>query len=161
MVDEIEFRKWYSQNDLTYMIIARSIGTDILVRGDIHPLHEFVFQLHNAYYPNDKRLTNDKILEYFDTLKEVLTTGNTKTGNVICFGDDRIREVCRMDKANYEFEGPYDGSNKHIELRHNEQYGGEYPSNPILSSRAGIIDKVLQAFSSMRPKEQQVSWNLG
>ena len=66
-----------------------------------------------------------------------------------------------MDKTNYKFEGPHEGSNAHVELRHNEQYGGEYPSNAALSSRAGTIDKVLRALSNMRQKEQQVSWDLG
>ncbi len=161
MAEKIEFEKWYSQNDLAYMVIGGSDGTDIFVRGDIHPLHEFVFQLDSVYFTND--IPVNRNLENFDVLKKVLDSGKTELGDVICFKNDRIREIRRMDKAGacYNFKGPFDGSSSHVELKHNEQHGGEYPSNPLSSSRDGIIEKVLQAFSNMRPKEQQISWDWG
>ena len=152
----IELGQWHESNDLAYMVIDLSKlqggrGTDILVRGDIHPIHEFVIQLDNIYFSNMKRFAEGRILENFRVLEEVLDTGKTKTGDVIGFKDDRIRRIRRMDCSDYEpSNGPYAGSDSHLEIRHNEQYGGEYPGNPILSSRAGTIQKVLQARSYQR-----------
>jgi len=156
MEEVIELGKWYNDRDLDYMAIGNNRGTNAIIRGDIHPVHEFVYQLDQIYMGSTP---DRRILEHFRILKGTLGTG--KENGDLGFGDDRIRLIRRLADPYRPHEGPLAGSPKHIEIVHNEQYGGDYPGNPMFSSRAGMIGKVLRAIQNMRPKEKQISRDLG
>ncbi len=160
MNEMMEFDRWYEKNDLWYRFIKiPDGGTDVFIRGDIHPLHEFIYQLWKLYYgeePDPKYF-----IEHAEILDKVLKTGRARSGDVIGFKNDRIRDIIRLDDLVAESpENPFYGSKNHLEIRHNEQYGGEYPANPVLSSRSDMMEKVLEALNNMRPKEQQIIYDL-
>ena len=144
----VEFGKWYEQRGLHYLFEGFGNGTNAVVRGNLNTLAEFVHQLDLAYR-KDGFYPLDKIEEI---LNGVLLTGKTQAKELICFSNDRIRLIRRLDDVNFgrHQDGPLSGSQEHLEVTHNEQYGGKYPGNPLLSSRAGMIEKVQNALENMK-----------
>ncbi len=153
-ITRIQLNQWYKQNGLHYRVDDFTFrGTNAVVRGDVPELTQFVHQLALAYhkeefYPLGKIET---------ILQEVLETGRAQTKEPICFGDDRIRLIRRMDDKLFGHQdGPLYGSQKHIEVTHNEQYGGGWPvrnNPPILGvdgSRADMIYQVLIALNNVK-----------
>ena len=139
MAELVEFGKWYEQKGLHYLFDEFGSGTNAVVRGNLNGLVNFVHQL-DLTYRKSGSYTLSKIEEI---LNGVLLTGEAKTREVICFSNDRIRLIRRLDDENFGRyqNGSLSGSQEHLEVTHNEQYGGKYPGNPLLSSRAAMIEK--------------------
>ena len=149
MSEVINFGEWYKDRGLAYMFNKFNRGTNCFIRGEIDELVEFIYHLDRKYHPNSPTTRSNEIKI---KLQEVLDTGKYKFGDVICFGDDRIRSVHRLDdELCNQNNGPFLGSAKHLEMQHNEQYGGEYPAepNPFISSRAWMIEYVLLSIKNM------------
>ena len=150
MENEVEFERWHGKCSLSYYFEKKSFGgTNVFIRGKIPSLKEFICHLDKAYFPNENNFTERRSLEHLKILIDVLDSGKSK-GSCIYFSDDRIRHIKRMDKDSGLIEGPHIGDKNFLELCHNEQYGGEYPGNPLFSSRAGMIEKVLTAIDNMK-----------
>ena len=83
MIDKIDFKKWYEDKGLVYKVIDKPRSTDILVRGEIHPLHEFVCQLDKAYYPKDKYFPSYLVYSHYqDKIFHVLFAVDIEEDNV-------------------------------------------------------------------------------
>ena len=147
--DQIEFNKWYerekSLDRLHYMFGPYHMGTNVYIRGELDKVAEFIHQLDLVYFGRETNL----IGRIHEALAEVLRTGNANGREVIAFSNDRIRLIRRLDDKFHGRcqDGPLIGSPEHLEITHNEQYGGAYPAGPLLSSRAEMIDKVLRALN--------------
>jgi hypothetical protein len=154
MSDQIQLDQWYEQNGLHYRFDDLHRGTNAVVRGDVDKLTHFVHQLDLAYHKGGFYQAG----EIETILQEVLEIGKAQTREVICFSDDRIRLIRRMDDDSYgrHQDSPLSGSQSHVELTHNEQYGGKWPvrNNPpnafVDGSRADMIYKVLTALGNMK-----------
>jgi len=151
MKEPIEFEKWYEKDGLALMFEIDRSTTNAYVQGGLDEITNFVFELGQAYHPNERQPYYE-MNRIRNTLQEVLDGDNNKTeSDLFCFGDDRIRSAQRLDHKFMVLEGgPYDGSPEHIQIRHNEQYGGKYPCSDLSwSSRANLIDKVLTAVGGL------------
>ena len=154
MNKQIQLSQWYEQNGVHYIFDDRHRGTNAIVRGDVFKLSQLVHCLGSAYQ-------NEGLYRFGEIekiLQEVLATGKAQTNEPICFGDDRIRLIRRLDDEVYGLikDGPLSKSRDHLEITHNEQYGGKWPieSNSPNSfndgSRATMIYKVMTALESMK-----------
>jgi len=151
MKEQIEFGKWYEKDGLAVMFEIDRHNTNAYVQGGLDEITDFVVELDKAYNPNERQPSYE-MNRIRNTLQEVLDGDNRKTdSDLFCFSDDRVRSAQRLDNEFMVFEGgPYDGSPEHIQIRHNEQYGGKYPCSDLLnSSRANLIDKVLTAIGDL------------
>ena len=122
----IEFNRWYERgkplHSLHYMFDPYHSGTNIYVRGELDKVEEFIHQLDLVYFGMEMNL----IGKIHEALAEVLRTGNANGRGVIAFSNDRIRLIRRLDdrlKGRCQ-DGPLIGSPEHLEITHNEQYGG-------------------------------------
>lgn len=145
MNEPVEFGRWYEQNGLHVMFDAsKGNGTNAVVRSSVDGLVSFVHQLDLAYF----RSGLNTIAEIESVLREVKEGGRPKR-DALCFGDDRIRWISRLDRGDTRYPGgPLSGSADVLEVVHNEQYGGPYPTNDY-SSRARMIQMVLTALGRM------------
>src|SRR3989344_4451629 len=121
MNEPIEFGRWYEQGGLHVMFDAKASSTSAVVRGAIEDLVLFVNGLDFKYF----RTGSKSRAEIEGILREVQETGRPKR-DALCFGDDRIRWISRLNTGNSYPEGPLYGTDA-LELIHNEQYGGKYP----------------------------------
>lgn len=154
MPNTIELGKWYEVQgrELAYYFLdhqrrGMSIGTTAAIRGKVGPLLEFIHELDKAYFKEPYY----KIDQVRAQLEAVLESGRAGTGNQLpYFKDDRIRVIRRLDDDGWQpKDGPFAGSNLHLEIQHNEQYGGRYPASPNLSSRADMIGRVLESLGAL------------
>jgi len=124
--NQIKFNKWHERGkslySLHYMFDPYHSGTNVYVRGELDKVEEFIHQLDLVYFGTEINLVS----RIHEVLAEVLRTGNANGREVIAFSNDRIRLIRRLDdrlKGRCQ-DGPLIGSPEHLEITHNEQYGG-------------------------------------
>jgi hypothetical protein len=147
MEEPIEFGKWYEKEGLVLMFEIDRHNTNAYVQGGVNELTDFVHELAKAYDPKHPNYSHNEIRS---VLQRVMEGERVEEYELFCFSDDRIRSARRLDKLRVFEEGLYDGSPEHIQIRHNEQYGGKYPCSDLSwSSRANLVDKVLTAVGGL------------
>lgn len=157
----IQFDTWYIENPtvgLAYSFIAPERRTIAIIRGKVDQICALVDALNEVYFnkPFPSTAYDRKCRADFRArVLAVIATGRSDRDNQLpCFKNDRVRLIRRPiddDSCTTPGGAPYSSEADYVEMRCDEQYGGEYPTDfPDISSRASFIRNVCLALDLLR-----------